>query len=101
MTVTTAIPSAPAGVRILGGPVPGAEGVLTSEAVAFVAALVRAFAPRRDELLARRQGVQARLDAGERLDFLAETFGARGGDWTGPSIPADLRDRRVEITGPV
>jgi malate synthase len=75
--------------------------VLTSEAVAFVAALVRAFAPRRDELLARRKVVQARLDAGERLDFLAETSGVRGGDWKGPSIPADLRDRRVEITGPV
>ena len=101
MTVTTSIPSVPAGVRILGGPVPGAEGVLTGEAVAFVAALVRAFAPRRDELLARRKLVQARLDAGERLDFLADTLGARDGSWRGPSIPADLRDRRVEITGPV
>jgi malate synthase len=45
--------------------------------------------------------VQERLDAGERLDFLAETRSVREGSWTGPSIPADLLDRRVEITGPV
>jgi malate synthase len=75
--------------------------VLTDEAVAFVAGLVRAFAPRIDELLARRQVVQARLDAGERLDFLAETRGVRQSAFQGPAIPADLRDRRVEITGPV
>src|SRR5580692_2638001 len=100
MTATTSSPSVPAGVRILGGTVPGAEGVLTGEAVAFVAALVRAFAPRRDELMARRKTVQARLDAGQRLDFLAETRAVREASFQGPSIPADLRDRRVEITGP-
>jgi malate synthase len=94
-------PSVPAGVRILGGSVPGAEHVLTSEAMAFVAALVRAFASRRDDLLARRRAVQERLDAGERLDFLPETLAVREGEWRGPAIPVDLRDRRVEITGPV
>jgi malate synthase len=67
----------------------------------LVAALARAFGPRRDELLTRRAAVQARLDAGGRLDFLAETRGVREGDWRGPPIPADLNDRRVEITGPV
>jgi malate synthase len=91
----------PPGVRVLGAAVPGAEGVLTSEALAFVAGLARASAPRIDELLAHRQAVQARLDAGERLDFLAETRAVREGDWTGASIPTDLKDRRVEITGPV
>ena len=91
----------PPGVRVLGAPVPGGEGVLTTEALAFVAGLVRAFTGRIDEILARRLEVQARLDAGGHLDFLAETRDVRQGSWTGPSIPADLRDRRVEITGPV
>ena len=89
------------GVRILGGPVPGAESVLTDEAVRFVAGLARAFGPRVADLLARRREVQARLDAGGRLDFLPETQAVRDGDWKGPSIPKDLEDRRVEITGPV
>jgi malate synthase len=101
MTVAPSTTSLPAGVRILAAPVAGAEGVLSAEAAGFVAELVRAFAPRLRELLARRREVQARLDAGERFDFLAETRAVREGDWSGPSIPADLRDRRVEITGPV
>ncbi|HVY44573.1 MAG TPA: malate synthase A [Minicystis sp.] len=75
--------------------------VLTKEALAFVGALAAEFTPRRDELLARRREVQARLDAGERLDFLASTAGVRAGDWTVAETPKDLRDRRVEITGPV
>jgi len=107
MTVAPSPSSVPAGspqvpgVRILGAPVAGAEGVLTAEAVAFVAGLVRAFAPRLGELLARRVAVQARLDAGERFDFLAETRAVRESAFQGASVPADLRDRRVEITGPV
>ncbi len=101
MTVAPTPSSVPAGVRILGAPVQGVEGVLTGEAIAFVTGLARAFTPRIDALLAHRQVVQARLDAGERLDFLAETWAVRAGDWRGPPVPADLRDRRVEITGPV
>jgi malate synthase len=99
MTVDSSSVSQLPGVRVLGGPV--AEGVLTAEAVAFVAGLVRAFAPRIDALLARRKEAQARLDAGGKLDFLAETLAVREGAWSGPSIPRDLLDRRVEITGPV
>jgi malate synthase len=89
------------GIRVLGPAVPGTEGVLTDEAKRFVAELVRAFSPRIRELLERRKQVQAELDAGERFDFLPETRAVREGTWRGPSIPADLRDRRVEITGPV
>src|SRR5204862_3055633 len=55
---------------------------------------------RRVECLRRREERQLRLDAGESLDFLSETKHIRDGDWTCASIPADLRDRRVEITGP-
>jgi malate synthase len=75
--------------------------VLTPEALAFVADLARSFAPRIEELLARRKAVLARLDAGERLDFLPETRAIREGSWTIAPLPPDLLDRRVEITGPV
>ncbi|MCI0672777.1 MAG: malate synthase A [Myxococcaceae bacterium] len=86
---------------MLSGPsVPGAERVLTPEAVAFVADLARTFGPRRDQLLARRQEVAGRLAAGEQLDFLKETASARAGDWKVAPLPEDLLDRRVEITGP-
>ncbi|RMH79369.1 MAG: malate synthase A [Actinomyces sp.] len=74
---------------------------MTDEAVAFVAELQRRFGPRRDELLAARAERQARLDAGERPTFLAETAEVRRGDWTVAPPPKDLEDRRVEITGPV
>ncbi len=42
-----------------------------------------------------------RLDAGERPDFLDETRSIRESDWTVAPMPADILDRRVEITGPV
>jgi malate synthase len=52
-------------------------------------------------LLERRRERQAVLDAGERPDFLAATRDVREGDWRVAPAPADLRDRRCEITGPV
>jgi malate synthase len=84
------------------GPVAGrfAE-ILTPEALAFVARLHREFNPVREELLARRADRQARLDAGELPDFLPETEHIREGEWRVDPVPADLQDRRVEITGPV
>ncbi len=69
--------------------------ILTDDAVAFVAELHRAFATRRDELLARRAERR-----GQPLGFLPETAGIRAAQWTVPPAPADLVDRRVEITGP-
>ena len=38
---------------------------------------------------------------GQLPDFLPETKSVRDGDWKVAPIPADLLDRRVEITGPV
>ncbi|MBL0210855.1 MAG: malate synthase A [Holophagaceae bacterium] len=76
------------------------EEVLGSEALAFVADLARAFQPRIQTLLKARLRVQAELDAGKRLDFLPDTRAIRDGDWTIAPLPEDLRDRRVEITGP-
>ncbi len=81
--------------------VEGADRVLTAPAVAFVEDLTRGFQPRIDELLARRRATQARVNAGARPDFLAHTAAVRSGDWKVGAIPADLQDRRVEITGPV
>ena len=75
--------------------------ILTPEAVAFAVELHRAFNGRRKELLGKRKERQARLDAGEMPDFLPETKSVREDDWTVAPLPADLLDRRVEITGPV
>ena len=74
--------------------------ILSDEAVAFVTELNRRFRPRRDELLAARAARRAAIAAGGTLDFLPETAEIRAGDWTVPPAPADLTDRRVEITGP-
>ena len=79
----------------------GAEQVLTDEALAFVAALEREFRGRRAELLAARSARLARLRDGELPDFLPETASVRDGDWRVEPVPAELQDRRVEITGPV
>ncbi|MGH7297316.1 MAG: malate synthase A, partial [Polyangiaceae bacterium] len=72
---------------------PGYEAVLTKDALAFVADLTRTFRPRVADLLARRA-------TRTTLDFLPETADVRAGDWTVAPLPADLLDRRVEITGP-
>jgi len=76
-------------------------GILTPEARAFLLKLGAAFEPRRQELLARRRTVQEDIDNGKLPDFLPETAGIRQSDWKVAPIPKDLRDRRVEITGPV
>jgi malate synthase len=89
-----------AGVQVRRGAVPGAERVLTDPALAFVADLQRRFGPVRLELLRRREERQAELDAGARPDFLVATRDVREDDWTVGPAPADLEDRRVEITGP-
>ncbi len=78
----------------------GAE-ILTEEARAFVTRLHRELNPVRLELLARRQERQRELDAGALPGFLTKTRGIREGDWRVAPAPADLLDRRCEITGPV
>ncbi|HET6534534.1 MAG TPA: malate synthase A [Actinoplanes sp.] len=74
--------------------------ILSDEAVAFVTDLNRRFRPRRNELLAGRAERRAAIAAGATLGFRPETAEIRAGDWTVPPPPADLTDRRVEITGP-
>ncbi len=93
-------PPTPPGLALLEPQHPLKDLVLTPAALGFVAELVRSFRTGLDELLQRRRAVQARLDAGERLDFLAETKELRESTWSVGPVPADLQDRRVEITGP-
>jgi malate synthase len=88
--------------RIIAEPstVRGAEEVLTDSALEFLAELHERFDGRRLDLLEAREERQDRFDAGELPDFLEETQEIREAEWTIGGIPADLLDRRVEITGP-
>jgi malate synthase len=78
----------------------GYEKVLTAEAIDFAVELQREFAAERRRRLADRAELQRRLDAGWKPDFLPETEAIREAEWRVASIPRDLHDRRVEITGP-
>ncbi|HUR16458.1 MAG TPA: malate synthase A [Candidatus Limnocylindrales bacterium] len=87
-------------VRMVGGSVAGIDRVLTPDALEFLGRLQREFGPRHSEVLARRVERQAQIDAGAQLDFLPQTAEVRAADWSVAPAPADLDDRRVEITGP-
>jgi len=89
------------GVEISGRITPEYAEILTPEAVAFAVKLQRTFGGRRNELLALRTTRQREFDAGKMPDFLPETRSVREGDWRCAPVPADIQDRRVEITGPV
>ncbi|MDE2254130.1 MAG: malate synthase A [Betaproteobacteria bacterium] len=91
----------PQGISITAPHNPAFDGVLTPQALSFVATLHRAFEPRRQALLAERAARTKRLDAGERPDFLPDTRAIREGNWTIAPLPKPLVKRRVEITGPV
>ncbi|WP_338655397.1 malate synthase A [Sporosarcina psychrophila] len=88
-------------IKVLGELTAESEEILTPEALAFLQSLHDNFDERRRELLANRQQRQSSIDSGIKLDFLPETQSIRDGDWTIASLPHDLQDRRVEITGPV
>jgi malate synthase len=89
-------------VEVLADAGAAGERILTPDALAFVATLQREIGPRRASLLEQRDERQARIDAGELPDFLSETASVRDDpSWRVASVPADLQDRRVEITGPV
>jgi len=96
----TAHPAAP-GIHVHAKPGARQAEILSKDALAFLADLHRRFDGRRLELLARRMERQKLFDAGQLPQFLTETKPVRDGDWKVAPIPADLLDRRVEITGPV
>src|SRR4029434_7200317 len=74
--------------------------ILTPQALDFVAKLSRQFEGRRRELMAARARRQVEFDAGKLPEFLTETEHVRSSNWSVTAVPADLQDRRVEITGP-
>ncbi|QMW23754.1 malate synthase A [Sandaracinobacteroides saxicola] len=88
------------GITLHGAPVPGGETILTDAALAFIAHLHRMFDPTRQSLLRARDDRKRWWQAGNSLDFAPETSSVRDGHWQISGTPADLLDRRVEITGP-
>ena len=90
-----------ANVKVRGPMKDAYASILTDEALRFVATLASEFAPRVAQLLERRRATQAKFDDGLVPDFLTETRSIRDAEWTVAPLPADLMDRRVEITGPV
>jgi malate synthase len=87
-------------IDVLASAAPGQEEILTEEALSFIGALTAEFRPRIEELLAARVTRQVAISEGEMPDFLPETQSIREADWMVGEFPADLADRRVEITGP-
>ena len=75
--------------------------ILTDEALVFITALHEKFNTKRLELLENRLQQQTFFDQGNFPEFPKETKHIRESNWTAGSIPQDLQDRRVEITGPV
>jgi len=88
-------------VELSGAVVERAGEVLTPLALQLLASLHRRFNARRLELLAARAHRQALIDQGAMPEFPVASAGLRAADWRVAPVPADLADRRVEITGPV
>ena len=77
------------------------KSLLPSGAQQFLIALHAEFNKKRLKLLEDRDVEQAFFDAGNSPTFPQETSLIRDSDWVCASLPEDLLDRRVEITGPV
>jgi malate synthase len=91
----------PAGLTVAGALRERDHAVLTADCLAFVHDLGVTFGRRVAERLADRAAMQARYDSGDRPRFLPETKAIRETSWTIAPVPAELANRRVEITGPV
>ena len=100
-TETTQKYETPEGMEISGAYNPEFAEILTKEALEFVKEIHLKFGERRHLLLENRVKAQEDIDKGNLPDFFPDTADIRNGDWTIDPLPADLQDRRVEITGPV
>ena len=89
------------GLEVRGPVRPGYGEILTKEALHFLFALERAFGDRRRQVLSRRAELQSKIDGGWLPGFRPETAAIRKAEWRVGTVPNDLTDRRVEITGPV
>ncbi|WII73874.1 malate synthase A [Bdellovibrio sp. 22V] len=74
--------------------------IVSPEAAAFLISLHEKFDNLRQNLLIQRRTQAERFAEGHRPDFLPHTEEIRRSEWQVAEAPHDLRDRRVEITGP-
>lgn len=88
-------------MKVKGASTESVQTILTPEAKKFIAALHERFNARRLELLSARAERQIAINSGDLPNFLPETAEIRNSDWQVGPAALDLRDRRVEITGPV
>lgn len=93
--------SCPSGIEVHGEFQPTFSQILSLDALIFLKELHIRFNARRNALLSARELLQADIDAGKQPDFLPQTAIIRQSEWKVAPLPADLIDRRVEITGPV
>lgn len=93
--------AAEANVSFSGAAVEQQGEILTKPALDFLTRLAKQFMPELKQLLAARQQRQLNFDQGEVPGFDPETNAIREGDWQVAAIPAEVADRRTEITGPV
>ncbi|MGL4475702.1 MAG: malate synthase A [Shewanella sp.] len=100
-TTSITISEQQSALKIVGKNIPGVDAVFTEGALSFVEGLCQTFMPERDHLLEVRKQKQLLIDNGQLPDFLPQTRSIRDSEWQIRGIPHDLRDRRVEITGPV
>ncbi|GLP95204.1 malate synthase A [Paraferrimonas sedimenticola] len=89
------------GLTIAQSQVDGADSIFNQGALNLLEDLCQLFAAEVPELLQARKEYQQKVDDGWLPEFNPETKAIRDGDWQVGAIPADLQDRRVEITGPV
>jgi malate synthase len=74
--------------------------ILTPGAITFLRELDKRFESTRLKLMKKRRERQDFYDRGGFPAFLPETEAIRNSEWKVASIPDELLDRRVEITGP-
>lgn len=96
------LPMVPPGVKLLAPVPPQHAATLSTQALAFLQMLQRAFNARRLELLAARTTRQRAIELGDVPAFLPQTACIRNDPtWKAAAPAPGLADRRVEITGPV
>ena len=89
------------GVEIKGDESVKIDSILTPDALNFLKAVVREFSDDRQTLLDVRKHMQNAINDGVYLpSFLSHTKNVREGDWKIKPVPANLQERKVEITGP-
>ena len=91
----------PKGVELLAPISESQADIVSPDALDFFAKLQREFNPRRLDRLRQRALRQQAIDRGAMPNFFPETAAVREAAWRVSSVPADLQNRRVEITGPV